>query len=335
MTELIAETAWHHEGDFGFMDELVSKLCEESQADVIKMHVTLDLDSYMEREHEAYQTLKNWVFDEAEWEKLFSIVRKNKKKLMLLLNDTKAIEFASDFHPDFVELHSVCLNVPRLQTSLINNINPDTPVVIGVGGCTLQEIDAAISAFGDRKTVLMFGFQNYPTEYENVNLRKIRKAQSLYPDKKFGYADHTAWDETNNELITLLVASNGMDYIEKHVTTDYGVKRCDYSAAISIEMLNKLANNLEILDRLKGDGEMGLNEGEQAYSQYGPMKMAAVATKNLNFGDILKSADFEFYRTSTVTQLSQLDIIDHLEKPLQKPVKKGEVFDRSHFKDFG
>ena len=36
-----------------------------------------------------------------------------------------------------------------------------------------------------------------------------------------------------------------MDFIEKHVTTEYGKERCDYSAAISIEQLNTtLANEL-------------------------------------------------------------------------------------------
>lgn len=331
MTQLIAETAWHHEGDFGFMEGLVSKLCEESLADIIKMHITLDLDSYMSNEHEAYQILKGWMLNESQWQKLFSIVRKSEKKLMLLLNDTKAIEFTSDFNPDFVELHSVCLNVPNLQECLLENINLTIPVVIGVGGCTLEEVNSAITAFNDRETVLMFGFQNYPTKYEDVNLKKIRKIQSLYPDKKCGYADHTSWDEPNNELITLLVASNGMDYVEKHVTTEYGIKRCDYSAAVSVEMLNQLAAKLEILDRLRGDGEIGLNEAEQAYSQYGPMKMAAVATTNLDVGDELKKIDFEFIRTAVTTDLSQLDVVNNLGKPLLNPVQKGEILDWSHF----
>jgi N,N'-diacetyllegionaminate synthase len=331
VTQLIAETAWHHEGDFDFMEGLVSELCEESLADVIKMHVTLDLDSYMSSEHEAYETLKKWMLSEGDWQKLFSIVRKSEKKLMLLLNDTKAIEFSYEFNPDFVELHSVCLNVPILQECLLANIDRAIPVVIGVGGCTLEEVDSAMSAFSDRETVLMFGFQNYPTKYENVNLRKIRKMQSLYPDKKCGYADHTAWDEPNNEMITLLVASNGMDYVEKHVTTEYGIKRCDYSAAVSIDMLNQLAAKLVILDRMRGDGETGLNEGEQAYSQYGPMKMAAVATTNLDIGDELKKIDFEFIRTAAITKLSQTDAIQNISKPLIKSIKKGQVLDWSHF----
>jgi N,N'-diacetyllegionaminate synthase len=331
VTQLIAETAWHHEGDFGFMAELVSKLCEESQADVIKMHVTLDLDSYMSSEHEAYKTLRKWMLSEADWQKLFSIVRKSEKKLMLLLNDVKAIEFSAEFFPDYVELHSVCLNVPKLQECLLVNIGRTIPIVIGVGGCTLEEVDSAISVFDDRETVLMFGFQNHPTKYEDVNLRKIRKVQSLYPDKKCGYADHTAWDEPNNELITLLVASSGMDYVEKHVTTEYGIKRCDYSAAVSIDMLNQLAANLVILDRLKGDGELGLNVGEQAYSKYGPMKMAAVATTNLDIGDVLKKIDFEFIRTAAITKLSQTDAVRNIGKPLIKSVEKGQTLGWSHF----
>ncbi len=331
MTQLIAETAWHHEGDIGFMRDLVGKLCEGSQADVIKMHITLDLDSYMTQDHEAYNTLKKWMLREEEWCELVAAVEKSNKKLMLLLNDNRAIEFASKFKPDFVELHSVCLNVPRLQECLLKNIDPITPIMIGVGGCTLEEIDSAISVFRDRQTILMFGFQNYPTKYEDVNLRKIRKIQSLYSENKFGYADHTAWDEPNNELINLLVASNGMDFVEKHVTTEYGVERCDYSAAVSISMLNQLADKLKILDGLKGNGEIGLHEGERIYSQYGPMKMAAIAKKSISVGSILGEGDIEFIRTASVTKMSQTDIVRGIGKTVKKIINKGQILDWSHF----
>ena len=48
-------------------------------------------------------------------------------------------------------------------------------IVIGVGGCTVKEIEEAVKFFHLRDIVLMFGFQNYPTKYEDVNLLKIRK----------------------------------------------------------------------------------------------------------------------------------------------------------------
>ena len=281
MIKLIAETAWHHEGDFIFMKDLVTKICQNSNVDIVKFHITLDLDEYMSKDHDAYETLKSWMLSESDWEELICIVRENNKELMLLLNDTKAVEFSKKYSPEMVELHSVSLNVPRLQDAVLKNISNKAKIVIGVGGCSVKEIEEAVKFFHSREIVLMFGFQNYPTKYEDVNLLKIRKIQELFRGSMFGYADHTAWDEENNDLITLLVSSNGMDFIEKHVTTEYGNERCDFSAAISIDQFNKLHKEVGLLNKLYGDGSMELNEAEKKYSSYGPMKMAAIATHDL------------------------------------------------------
>jgi len=331
MTKLIAETAWHHEGDYSFMKDLVSQLCETSSTEVIKMHVTLDFDEYMNKDHDAYSALKKWLFSEEQWDELIGIVQSSKKELMLLLNDTSAINFAAQYNPELVELHSVCLNVPRLQQTILEKIDDKTPIVIGVGGCSLQEIDKAVEVFNKRDTILMFGFQNYPTKYADVNLKKIRKIQSLYSNKKYGYADHTAWNEQNNELITLLVSANGMSYIEKHVTIEYGKERCDYSAAISIDMFESLVAKVKLLDSLNGDGSVLLNEGEQQYSKYGPMKMAGIAVRDLKKGEIVSVDDINFCRTSKLTDISQIDLLDSIKNPLQKDIKIHELFYRNHF----
>jgi len=330
MTKLIAETAWHHEGDFIFMRDLVTRICENSNADIVKFHITLDLEEYMNKDHDAYKTLKSWMFSEAEWEELICIVRENNKEIMLLLNDIKAIEFAKKFKPEMVELHSVCLNVPRLQKTVIENIDNNTKVVIGVGGCSTYEIQEAVNFFQQREIVLMFGFQNYPTKFEDVNLLKIRKMQKLFPNNAYGYADHTAWDEKNNELITLLVSSNGMDFVEKHVTIEYGKKRCDYSAAISIDQFNNIHKKLTLLDKLYGSGLMALNKAEEDYSLFGPMKMAALAKCNLNKGDKLDQKDFHFCRTSQLTGVSQLDFLNVIGSELVENIKTNQVIDWNH-----
>ena len=330
MTKLIAETAWHHEGDYVFMKNLVTRICETSRADIVKLHIALDLDEYMSKDHDAYKTLKSWMLSAKQWEELIGIVRNNGKELMLLLNDTKAIDFASKFNPEMIEIHSVCLNVPRLQKAVIKNIDKKARVVIGIGGCSLDEVKKAVQFFHEREIVLMFGFQNYPTKYENVNLGKIRKIQALYSGKKFGYADHTSWDEDNNELITLLVSANGMDFVEKHVTTDYGKERCDYSAAISIEQLNMLYKKIKLLENLYGDGSMLLNKAEEDYSKFGPMKMAAIAKHNLDKGSKLTMCDIHFCRTSQSTGISQINLLEAIGKKLVEDVKINQVIDWNH-----
>ena len=332
MIKLIAETAWHHEGDFSFMKNLVENICRERTVDIVKMHITIDFEEYLSRDHEMYNILKPWLFSEEQWEELINIVRQSEKELMLLLNDTKAINFAARFNPEYVELHSVCINVPVLQRTILEKIDENAIIVIGVGGCTLQEVNEAVRSFDERPIVIMNGFQNYPTKYEDVNLDKIRKIQLLYAGKEFGYADHSSWDEKNNELITLLVAANGMDYIEKHITTDYGTKRCDYSAAISIEMMNELRAKLDVLSSLRGDGALKLNKGEQDYSQYGPMKMAPIATVELKLGDILEERHIKFWRTNKVTDMGQVDIMDKIGEKISSGLASGDVFKQSNFK---
>jgi len=331
--QIIAETAWHHEGDFDFMCNLVRDICRKTYADYVKLHITLDLDEYMSIDHKNYQMQRPWMFNENEWEQIISIVRSHGKKIMLLLNDTQAIKFAAKHTPEAVELHSVCLNVPRLQKAVLKYINNKSTMIIGVGGSTLEEVDQAVNFFATRRTVLMFGFQNYPTKYENVNLGKIRKIQALYPGKKFGYADHTSWNEDNNELITLLVSANGMDFIEKHVTTDYGKERCDYSAAISIEQLNKLYKKIELLEILYGDGSTLLNTAEEDYSKYGPMKMAAIAKQDLVKGSKLRMDDVHFCRTSQSTGISQIDLIKIIGNKLVEDVKINQVIDWNHIRE--
>ena len=330
MTKLIAETACHHEGDYPFMKELVTRICETSNADIVKFHITLDLDEYMSKDHDAYKTLTSWMLSAKQWEELIGIVRNNGKELMLLLNDTKAINFASKFNPEMIEIHSVCLNVPRLQRAVIDNIDKKAKVIIGIDGTSSDQVKKAIQCFNERDVVVMFGFQNYPTKYEDVNLGKIRKIQTLYPEEKFGYADHTSWNEDNNELITLLVSANGMDFIEKHVTTDYGKERCDYSAAISIEQLNMLYKKITLLENLYGDGSMLLNKAEEDYSKYGPMKMAAIAKHDLVKRSKLTMGDVHFCRTSQSTGISQIDLLQVIGNKLVVDVKINQVIDWKH-----
>ena len=161
------------------------------------------------------------------------------------------------------------------------------------------------------------------------------KAPVTYPNdlEENSLTVFTSWDEDNNELITLLVSANGMDFIEKHVTTDYGKERCDYSAAISIEQLNMLYKKIKLLENLYGDGSMQLNKAEEDYSKYGPMKMAAIAKHNLVKGSKLTMGDVHFCRTSQSTGISQIDLLQVIGNKLVEDVKINQVIDWNHIRE--
>lgn len=305
----IAETAWHHEGDFTFFKNLILTICNECKCDFIKLHITLDLNEYVQTNSSLYSALIEWTLNETEWKEIIELIINNGKKPLFLVNDKAAVRFVKKYDPEIIEIHSVCLNDIHLLDAIKQNIEKKTKIMLGVGGNTLEEINHSMHYLNGYNFILMHGFQNYPTKYEDVNFAKMRNLMNTYQECEHGYADHTAWNESNNLLITLFGVAQGVKYIEKHVTTVYGEKRCDWNSAISVEMMNELIIKYNILDKCMGNGKTELNEAEKKYSVYGPMKKAAFTVKAMKNGDLLNKNNIVFKRTDIETDLSQLDIV--------------------------
>ena len=177
----------------------------------------------------------------------------------------------------------------------------------------------------------MFGFQNYPTKYSDINFRKVKALMEIFSSYEFGYADHCSWDEENNEMITLAGASLGMSFIEKHVTTVLGEQRTDFQSAISIDQLISLREKLKVLEECLGTGQMELNDAEKKYSIYGPMKKAGLYNQNLEKGHSFSKQDFFFKRTKEVSELSQLQVLNLLGKKIRHKVQEGNFIKQSDF----
>jgi len=296
------------------------------------MHMTLDFDEYMHPTHQIYDEFKQKSFSKKQWSSLIKRIQQNNKEIMILFNDTKAVEYGMRFMPEYVEVHATCLNDPYLLDSLKSNININTFVVFGIGGNSLYEIENALKRIEHQNVVLMFGFQNYPTRYKDINFKKMQKIMNLFPEFSYGYADHTAWDEPNNILITIMGASLGMNYIEKHVTNIYGDERVDWNSAVSIDMFNEIADKLGILNNCRGDGLLKLNDGEEKYSLCGPMKKTAVLKVDVRRGDVLSMDKIRFLRTGETTDFSQLDAIKSVGCEINKDLRAGSILFRNHLR---
>ncbi|MCG6191219.1 N-acetylneuraminate synthase family protein [Maribellus maritimus] len=327
----IAETAWHHDGDFNFMKLLVDDLIQNTNTNFIKLHITLSFNEYMLPDHPGYDFLVSKAFNKEQWQVLIEKIVDSEKKLMLLFNDIEAIDFGMSFNPELVEIHSVCLNDLHLLKKLKEYNHRNIPIILGVGGSTLYEIENAISFIETENIVLMHGFQNYPTKYSDINFKRIRKIMGLYPNLKHGYADHTAWNEPNNNLITVMGAALGMDFVEKHVTNKPGEERTDWQAAIGIKQFNDIVTNLKLLDSCNGDGLLKLNEGEIKYSIFGPNKKAAFLNRNIKNGETFQEADIDFKRTSQISDTSQTEVWNLVGKKAIMNYPKGELITKDKF----
>ncbi len=328
----IAETAWHHDGDFNFFKDLITNIVQKTKTDYVKFHITLDVDEYIHQDHPGYEWVKNCIFSETQWKEIINIALSHDKKPMLLFNDRKAIDFGMSFAPELVEIHSVCLNDIKLLKHLQTSLKKDTKVVLGVGGTDLYEVENAIKIIDTENIVLMHGFQNYPTKYGDINFSKMRRIMSMFPHYEHGYADHTAWDHEHNILISLLGASLGMSYIEKHTSISTGKGRTDWQAAINIDTFNNLTEMLSIVEEANGDGLLKMNLGEREYSSFGVMKKAAILNKDVRKGDVLTMDDFDFKRTGQTSDFSQLDVINSVGKTYTSDFSNGYCLNKLSLK---
>jgi len=320
--KVIAETAWHHEGDVEFMKDL-AKSIKESKADIAKFHITLDLDEYIDKSHSLYNGYQTWKISKEDWRDILNIFQPN--ELMLLCNDTASVEFAMEYNPYMIELHAVCMNDLHLLDSVKKHISKDTKIALGISGNTLEEIDFTINYLNHPNIVLMYGFQNYPTDFNEINFNRLKKIMQFYPNYEFGYADHCGFNEEFNELVTIIGASLGVNYIEKHLTTQFAQKRLDYEATISFDMLDKLCDKLKIVSQSFGSGSLEFSNGEKNYSKLGTLKKAPMLNQDVKKGEKLTKDKIVFKRAKTDYNYSAYEITKKIGSSFNKDLTNGSI----------
>lgn len=307
------------------MKNLIADICQSSNADIVKMHITLDIDEYMLSDHKIYSYIRSMLFSKEQWTELIGDVRSHGKDVLVLVNDRQALEFVTEQNIHMLEIHASLLGDLNMLQEVNVKIGREVEVILGIGGATLEEVNQAIQLLETNNIVLMFGFQSFPTKYSDINFNKTRNIIQKYPGLKYGYADHTAWDEKNNILISLMGAAIGMDFLEKHVTNCFGIERLDWQSAISLEMCSDISNSIELLNKCAGAGGLELNAAEKSYSVYGPMKKTIVLRKSVNKGDVVSVDDFEYKRTSVVSDIQVGHFLNRSEHTYCENFQNGHV----------
>lgn len=330
----IAETAFHHEGDVEFLQELVENLLKlDIQA--IKFHLLFDVDDYMVANHTVIDVIKDLSIPEKNWETIFQQVKNSKKDIVALTNDLASLKYINKIQDNYpieaLELHSTGLNdIFLLKEAVLFN----KTIILGIGGSTFDEVQFAVDFLRDQgkeDILLMHGFQNYPTNYEDINFKRINLFKKAF-NLSMGYADHTDPSDKNNAMISVLPIMLGIKVFEKHVTHLFGEKRIDAQAAVSLETMAdviKLGNEIQ---KTLGEENISFSEAEKNYGNTGPMKKALVARRNLPSGTIIQLEDLAYKRTDESSTLSQKDILKIIGSEVTFDISKDELISYAKIK---
>ena len=284
---LYAETAFHHEGDEGYLKELIEAIAETG-IQGIKFQVLIDVNEFASSRHKAYSSIGNWIFTLDQWRFFFDLALDRGLDLIMMPLDGESFHLTREFPISYLDLHSVSFHDPLVVKQMKSS---GLPIILGTGGRTLDEIDQKIGYFSDQSTVLMGGFQSFPSDLQHVRLARLSFLKERYPESIIGYADHTSYDVpyavTSLEYAFLL----GARIFEKHVTLQEGRKRVDFEAAVGIKKLTDIKMKLDYLESLVTPSGVKSMEMTPAEIKYRERQKFAVACQNLEAGHVLRASD--------------------------------------------
>ena len=302
---IIAETAYNHEGDIKYLFKMIDDIADIN-LNAIKFHLLIKPESYIQKKHPLIKEIKKWVFSKRQWEKIIDYSNRKICNVIILCDDVEGIDYIvkNEKNIDAIELHATGLNDYFLLDAVSEY---SQKIILGIGGSSLEEIAYAVNFLKNRgreNILLMYGFQSYPTDYAEINLAKMLKIRELF-NLPIGYADHTSYDDPNNEIVSCFPAAMGINILEKHYTPDAGIKRIDYHAAVGKKTMTKIKELVELALKVNGDGSLKMSKAEMAYGNTGPMKKAIVAKKDIKRGEKLSLNNLWFKRTVKESSIKQ------------------------------
>lgn len=283
---IIAEAGVNHNGSYELACKLIDK-AKEAGADCVKFQtfITNNVVSKFAQKAEYQKTTtgdgpqQDMIRKlELSYDDFIRLQKHCESKGICFLStpfDFESIEFLNGLGMPFWKVPSgEITNLPYL----IAIAKTGKPVVMSTGMCTMEEITEAVSVlrqYGAGEIKLLHCNTEYPTPYEDVNLRAMAAMRDAFKCE-VGYSDHTKGIE-----IPVAAVAMGATIIEKHFTLNRNMEGPDHKASLEPSELAQMVASIRNVERALGDGK---KEPSQSEMKNKPIARKSIVAKR----DILK-----------------------------------------------
>lgn len=213
--------------------------------------------------------------------------------------------FSTAFDYESADYLDSIMNVYKISSSDITNIpfieyqaKKNKPIILSVGASDKDEMQAAIKAirkYNDKPLVLMHCVLEYPTPYQDANLKRISSLKEEFPDTIVGYSDHCKPDKSYDVIKTAFAL--GASVIEKHFTLDKTIAGNDHYHAMDPWDARNIISGIDFVDSICGKGDLVHSVSEEAARINA--RRSIVTKRNLEAGTIIVAEDLIFKRPGT------------------------------------
>ncbi|WP_299051371.1 N-acetylneuraminate synthase family protein [uncultured Polaribacter sp.] len=228
------------------------------------------------------------------------------------------------FTPDKLKVASRDLtNLPLLEALAETKI----PIIFSTGMGGKKEIDDALGIISKHHNniSILHCVSEYPTRYENVNLKTISYLQKNYSQYTIGYSDHTIGIATPLAAIAM-----GAEIIEKHITLDRQMKGTDQVGSLAIEGIYRMMRDIRNLDKSIGKEEIYIEESVAIAKE--KLERSIATNKIIKSGEIITANDIHMLSPGDGLKWTERSKI--IGKEVINEISKDEIIYPSNIKDF-
>ena len=182
--------------------------------------------------------------------------------------------------------------------------NKNKPIILSTGMANLGEVEEAvetISKAGNDRIILLHCTSNYPTAYEDVNLRAMLTMKEAFK-LPVGYSDHTIGIE-----IPIAAVALGAKVIEKHFTLDRNMKGPDHRASIEPDELKIMVRSIRNIELAMGDGIKRCNKSEENIRKVA--RKSIVAGRDISKDEVITINNISFKRPEFGLKPKYVDLV--------------------------
>ena len=268
---IVAEVGFNHNGDVALCRRMIESAAENG-ADLVKLQTFVAEDLYSkkfiandpadpEKKIPLYEFFKRAELKSSEYEELFIFARDLDIPLFSTPFDEGSLEMLVDMGVPAVKIASPDLtHLNLIKKAAQTNL----PIVLSTGMGDYDEIETAVNMIrgeGNDRIVLLHCVSNYPSRYEEMNLRCLSELETRFKIP-VGLSDHT----TDN-LSAIVAASLGAVMIEKHFTLDRNLPGADHAMSMEPDELRQLKHATVQVGKILGDGIRKLQPSENPVKQ--------------------------------------------------------------------
>ena len=304
---IIAEAGVNHNGSIEIAKQLVDKAVEAG-VDIIKFQ-TFNAEKLVSKSAKQAEYQKKNIGSKVDDSQLnmlkkLELTEKDHQILIDYCNQKGIQFFSTAFDMESIDyLHSLNLSLWKIPSGEITNYpyikkiaQYGEPVILSTGMCELDDVSAAMNALIKNgacreKITILHCNTEYPTPYEDVNLKAMLELQEQYK-VKVGYSDHTRGIEVPIAAVAL-----GAIVIEKHFTLDRNMPGPDHKASLEPEELKAMVSAIRHIEQALGDGHKVVSPSEK--KNIAIARKSIVAACPIKKGEVLTEQNLTVKRPGT------------------------------------